>query len=302
MAADAPHPAFEGYHAERIPQAGVGAPGKDGRLELTFAAGDRGTELVHDRATVPYHLSGTLGHDPHPDAETVFVQSPTGGIAQGDRLAADIELREGAVAHVSTGSSTKVQSMDHNYAAEETRLRVARGAHLDYVPEPTILHADARFHRECRVDLAPGTTAVLGDIVVPGRLARGERFEFDRYLARTRVEGPDGLCFADATDLGTGDPTAPGVLGGFDVYGTLAVLAPDGGADGLSDRLHDAATGAVAADGDARAGATALPNDAGVLVRALGDRAESVGTALQAAWDRARRDLVDAPAPDGRKY
>ena len=296
---DAPHPTFEGYAAEPVPQAAVGSPGKDGVLELTFAATEAGTALVHDYATVPFHVSGTLGHDPHPDAETVFLQSPTGGVAQGDRHDVTIRAEADAVAHVSTQSSTKVQSMDCNYAAADATLSVGLDAHLDYVPEPTILHADARFCRETTLSLAAGATAVVSDVVVPGRLARDERFEFERYLSRVRVEGPDGLLFTDATHLtpADADPTAPGVLGEFTVYGTTFVVAPARDTATLSDRLH-----AVVTDAEARAGATELPNGAGVAVRALGDRAETVQTTLHAAWDRARRELLDAPAPSGRKY
>jgi len=295
---EAPHPAFEPYAAEPVPQAAVGVPGKDGALELTFASNAGGTELVRDYATVPFHVSGTLGHGPHPDASTVFVQSPTGGVAQGDRHDISVAVREDAIAHVSTQSSTKVLTMERNYAAADATLSVESGGHLDYVPEPTILHADSRCYQELTVELGRDATAVVSDVVVPGRLARGERFEFERYLSRVRAEGSDGLLFEDATHLtpAEADPRAPGVLGEYDVYGTLFVVDPDGDAVG-SDALHDAV-----ADREARAGATALPNDAGVAVRALGDRAETVTGALHAAWDRARRELIDAPAPEGRKY
>jgi urease accessory protein len=294
------HPAFEAYVAEPLPQAAVGAPGKDGVLELEFAGTENGTKLVHDYATVPFHISGTLGHDPHPAAETVFVQSPTGGIAQGDRHDIEVAVGRDAIAHVSTQSSTKVQEMNGNYAAAETRLSVEPGGHLDYVPEPTILHADSRFLQELTVELKRDATAVLSDIVVPGRLARGERFEFERYLSSVSVSGPDGVLFEDATHLtpAESDPDAPGVLGEFTVYGTLFVVAPDTeGAGALSDTLHEAV-----ADCEARAGATALPNDAGVTVRALGDRAETVQAALHTAWSEARETLIGAPAPSGRKY
>jgi urease accessory protein len=298
---DAPHRSFEGYAAESVPQAAVGAPGKDGRLELRFRAAAGGTRLVHDYATAPFHVSGTLDHDPHPDAETVFVQSPTGGVAQGDRLTRHVDVGGDAVAHVSAGSATKVQSMTRNYAASEASLAVASGGHLDHVPEPTILHADARYHRETTLDVAHDATCVLGEVVVPGRLARGERFAFERFRSHTRVRGPDGLLFADATHLAPGadgpSPDEPGVLGEFAVLGTLLVVAPARDAAALADACHEAATG-----GPSRAGATRLPNDAGVLVRALGDRAEDVETSLAAAWDRARRTLVDAPAPTGRRH
>jgi len=37
-------------------------------------------------------------------------------------------------------------------------------------------------------------------------------------------------------------------------------------------------------------------------VRALGDRAADVESAVHTAWDAARRELLDAPAPSGRRF
>ncbi|MGB9966387.1 urease accessory protein UreD [Halobacterium hubeiense] len=299
MAADAPHPSFEGYAAEAVPQAAVGSPGKDGVLELRFEQSSRGTTLAEDYATVPFHISGTLAHDPHPDVATVFVQSPTGGVAQGDRHDIDVAVGTNALAHVSTQSSTKVQSMQHNYAAADTTLTVGSGGHLDYVPEPTILHADARYYVDLTLDVARDATAIVSDVVVPGRLARGEQFDFERYLSRVHADGSDGLLFEDTTHLTPLDTDAKslGVLGEFDVYGSLFAVAPDHDTDALSDALH-----AAVKDHEARAAATELPNEAGVVVRALGNRAETTQAALHAAWDQARQTFVDAPAPSGRKY
>lgn len=332
MAADAPHPAFEGYATEPVPQASVGAPGKEGRLELTFAADETGrTQLVRDFARAPFHVGRALDHDPHPDAATVYIQSPTGGVAQGDRRSIEISASEGTIAHVSTASRTKVLSMECNYATTSLSLDVDTGGYLEYLPEPTILNADARYQQDVTLCVPSEATAIFGDVVVPGRLAREERFEFERYVSRLRVRDRDGLLVADTTDLhpAADDPTAPGVLGEFAVYGSLYVLTPSAetdhgrevGADHeregdtestmevatsaderpnpvtLSDALHESVTGS-----DARAGATTLPNDAGVLVRALGHRADAVTDALDAAWDRARTDLLGVPAPDPRKY
>ncbi|ELZ29642.1 urease accessory protein UreD [Halosimplex carlsbadense 2-9-1] len=315
-----PHPSFADYATESLPAAAVGSPGKDGRLELRFAADEAGeTNLVRDLARAPFHVSGTLGHDPLPEAETVYVQSPTGGVAQGDRHRIDVEVGTGAVAHVSTQSSQKVLSMERNYAAADVSLTVDRDGHLDYVPEPTILHENSRFFQALDLDLAADASAVVGDVVVPGRLARGERFDFERYLSRLRVRRDGTLLVDDATHLrpAHADPTAAGVMGEFAVVGTLYVLVPadeSDGLDDLSDRLHGVATGAVPdpeTDGDAaaddghadtvRAGATRLPNDAGCVVRALGHRAETVTASLRAAWDEARTDLLGVGAPESRR-
>jgi len=208
-------------------------------------------------------------------------------------------VRSDAVAHVSTQSSQKVLSMACNYAAADVSLSVESGGHLDYVPEPTILHADARYCGRLGLDIEVGATAVLSDVVVPGRLARGERFAFERYFSRVSASDPDGLLFEDTTHLdpAESDPTAPGVLGEFAVHGTVFVVAPGTDTMALSDTLHN-----VVSECAAHGGATALPNDAGVRVRVLGDRAQTVVEGLHAARDLARRELVGGPASLGRKY
>jgi len=301
-----PHPDFAEYAAEAVPAAAVGSPGKDGRLELRFATdGDGETNLVRDRARAPFHLSGTLGHDPLPRAETVFVQSPTGGVAQGDRQRVTVAARPGAVAHVTTASSTKVLSMTHNYATADVSLSVDDGAHLDYVPEPTIVHADARFYQQTELRISPSGSAIVGDVVVPGRLARGERFEFDCYRSRFRARSEGTLLVDDGTSLDPSrtDPAAPGLLDEYAVFGTLYVISMDTDPSGLSDRLHGALgeRPELEENAELRAGATALPNEAGVAVRAVGHRAEIVTDALRAVWDDARTALLGVGAPDSRR-
>ncbi|WP_435101454.1 urease accessory protein UreD [Halarchaeum sp. P4] len=296
-------PEFAAYAEESLAQTAVGSPGKVGELEATFARGRDGqTRLVEDYARVPFHLSGTLGHDGgRPDAATVYVQSPTGGVAQGDRNRMHVTAEAGSLAHVSTQSATKVLSMNANYARVDQTFEVGDDAHLEYVPEQTIVHPDARYCQETAVTLGEDATAFLSDVVVPGRLARGERFDFERYYARTTVDGPDGRILADTTHLAPGDPhadpRAAGVLDDDAVFGTAYLATTrDVDCDELSDRLHDRSAAEAG-----RAAASTLPRDGGVVVRALGDRANDVHAALHAAWDEASRALLDAPAPDHRK-
>jgi urease accessory protein len=304
-----PHPAFEPYAAESLPAAAVGSPGKDGRLDLTFAVDAEGdTHLTRDLARTPFHVSGTLGHDPAPRAESVYVQSPSGGVVQGDRHDISVSVGPDALASVTTASATKVLSMERNYAAADVSLSVGAGGHLDYVPAPTILHADARFGEDIAVDLAPDATAIVGSVVVPGRLARGERFDFDRYAAAFEARADGDLLVADATHLAPAesDPTATGVMGEFAVLGTLYVLAPGAETTTLVEAVRDSVVAAdrgpdAAAETAVRAGVTALPNDAGAVVRALGHRADPVTGTLHDAWDSARTELLGVGAPADRR-
>src|SRR5262249_7522820 len=142
---------------------------------------------------------------------------------------------------------------------------VAGGARLCYLPRPTILQAGAAYRQRLEVGLGRGALALVGDVVVPGRLASGESFavaELDASLAVRRVGGT--LLVAERQRLAPAerDPLALGALpGGEVVLASLFVLAPGRDLTSLGD--------AVAARLPTSAGVTALPNEAGLLVRAL---------------------------------
>lgn len=315
MATERSRPAvFDAYADEALAAAPAASVGKDGVLDVTVARGADGTSrLVHDYVTVPFHLTGGLTHDEElADIASIYVQSPTGGIAQGDRHRMDVTVEAGARAHVSTQSATKVLRMERNYGATDVSLRVGDGAYLEYLPDPTILYGDARYLQELTLDVGEEATALVGEVLVPGRLARGELFEHERYYSRVEGFGPDGRLFEDAVHLRPDDdPGRPGLFGDDRVLGTLYVVNGDAGPDALADRLHGRFEADAMGDGDdeggrdenagVRAGVTTLPADAGVIVRALGGRAGDVTALLHAAWDETREAVLGVGAPDPRK-
>ncbi|ADJ14037.1 urease accessory protein UreD [Halalkalicoccus jeotgali] len=288
--------AFEGYAAEELPTP-AGSPGKDGRLELTLAPDTEGvTRAVHEYVEVPFHLTRGLYHDPVPGLLTRCIQTPTGGVAQGDRHRTEVVAKQGTKAHVTAQSATKVQSMTRNYARLAVDLEVEEGAYLEYLPEPVILHEGTRCLQTADVTLHEGGTLLFSDVVVPGRLARGECFAYDRYRSRLCVDAPDGTPLVyDALDLAPDErsPQSPGVLGEFAVVGTLYALGVED-PDAITDRIHDRL------DSEAHAGVSLAPGDRGVIVRALGERRAPVTDALREAWAAIRESHLGARIPEGR--
>lgn len=296
MAAESVPAAFEGYAAEELPTP-AGSPGKDGILEVTLAPDSTGvSRAIREYVEVPFHLTRGLYHDPEPGLVTLCAQTPTGGVAQGDRHRTRIEAKPGAKAHVTAQSATKVQSMERNYAGLSVDLEVEDGAYLEYLPEPLILHEGARCLQTAEVTLHEGGTLLFSDLVVPGRLARGERFAYDRYRSRLRVDSPDGTpLLYDSLDLAPDErsPESPGVLGEFAVVGSFYALGIED-AESVTDAIHDRCSG------EAHAGVTTAPDDRGVVVRALGDRRVPVAGALREAWAAVREAHLGSTIPEAR--
>ncbi len=68
----------------------------------------------------------------------------------------------------------------------DIRLEVGAGAHLDWLPQETILFDGAALDRRTRVTLAPGASCLLAETLVLGRAAMGETVS--RLALRDRRE------------------------------------------------------------------------------------------------------------------
>jgi len=292
-------PAFQEYGTQHLPQSPAFGHGKQGIADLVVAReGDNPTRLVSDLVKVPYHLTGTLDTDPVDGMTTICLQDPTGAVTQGDRQTLSVEARPDSRAHVTTQSATKIQTMRASYAHLDATLVAESGAHLEYIPGPTILNENARCLQTTSVDVASDATVIVGDVFVPDGLTDHEPFSFDHFHSRLEARVDDTLVCADAVDLRPEerDPRDPATVGDYDIVGTLYVFAPSTDADALADGLYDRL-----ADHGVAAGASVLKDDAGVTVRVLGDRSTDVTAAIEAAWDEARHSLLGTGAPlEGR--
>ncbi|MFC5822573.1 urease accessory protein UreD [Nonomuraea insulae] len=275
----------------------VGSPGKVGVLDLAFERiGDR-TELTAHYQKAPLHIARPLYDDPErPDMPSVMFLSSSGGVIQGDRYRIDVTCGAGSSVHLSTAAATRIYRMDQDYASQLVNFSVGPGAYLEYLPGHTIPYVDSRYYQRIAVTADPEATVVLGETVMGGRLARGERHAYAAYCGDLEVRGPNGqLVFYDPMRLAPPERavTGPAVLAGFGVVASFYVVTCVRPARELADAMHDtlATTGL-------RAGAGVLPGERGAWARILGDRSLDVTAALHLTWDVVRRLLIGVPAPD----
>src|SRR5262245_20849382 len=283
------------------PQMPSDAVGKTGFLRLGFERrGDR-TILAELDRRAPYMAQRALYPDPAlPDQAWLFMITTSGCVLQGDRLALEVALAPGARAHVTTQSATKIHSMEANYAVQTQSIALADGAYLEFLPEPLIPHRRARFLSETRISIAPTAATLYGEIVQPGRKHHHPDESFGATMLSLAVEAarPDGeTLFSEKLVI---DPARrpvrqTGVMGSFDVLGNVVLLAPKA----VADRVH-ARVGAEVdlADGVAF-GACRLPNEAGLVFKALGRETAQVKAAVREFWAVAREEVTGAriPAP-----
>jgi urease accessory protein len=297
-----PVPAEIARYAAEPPQLGTGQPGKVGVLCLELAPVDGVTRLVRSFSRVPLRVLRALSCDPHrPDQAFVFITSVSGGILQGDRLSIEVVARPHSFAHVTTQAMTKVYRMTHGYAHQSVRLRAEAGSYLEYLPDPTIPYRNARYYQELTLTRETGATLIAAETLLPGRIASGETFGFDVVCFATRGYDHAGrLSFQDTLLLRPRetDPRSRGLLGGHDIVANMFVLT-----DAVANTDLVAAIPTWAGrDRETFLTATALPNDAGMLVRVLSTTPSGAQAAIDTAWAIVRKRILGSELPPVRKY
>lgn len=132
--------------------------------------------------------------------EAVLVTT-SGGLAGGDRLEIDIAAAAGSHALVTTQAAEKVYRSLGADSQVSVRLEVAGDAVLEWLPQETILFEGARLDRRTVAEIAPGGRLLAAEMVVFGRLARGESFSRGLWHEAWRIKRDGRLLWADAMHL-----------------------------------------------------------------------------------------------------
>lgn len=271
-----------------------GAVGKSGFLRLRFEQRGRRTILAESDRRIPYMAQRVLYCDEEmPELAHVFVITTTGCVLQGDRLALDVRVGEGAHAHVTTQSATKIHSMDANYAAQTQRVRLEDRAYLEFVPEPLIPHRAARFLSDTQITMASSASLLMCEIVQPGRKHHREDEWFGATmlsLATTVLRPDESLLFKEKLVI---EPSRrpmrrAGVMGPFDVFGNVVVCAPPEKAQRIYERMDNG----VDLAGGVAFGVSRLPNEAGLILKVLGRETETVKAKVREFVAIARKEIT----------
>jgi urease accessory protein len=262
--------------------------GRDGRLELGFAARGERTVLAARRFTLPLQALDPVDLDGS-GAAVLMLLNPTGGIVGGDVLETRVAMGPGAHVCLTTPAATRVYRSAGAPAEQRFTAAVGEGAVLEYLPDHLIPSPGARLRQATEVTLAQGATLLLAEAWAVGRLARGERWRFAELDLGLAVRDPRGLVLKERCRL---DGAPRDDLGGAEGSGYLATFvaaAPDReGWDGVARDLFAAL---AEVGGGARFGVSVLGRS-GVLARLLCPSAPVLDAAIGALWGAGRRLLL----------
>lgn len=135
--------------------------------------------------------------------EAVFINT-AGGITGGDHLQWEADIAPEGRLVVTTQACERSYRSTGDIAHVETTLRVGAGAHLDWLPQETILFEASKLHRRLTVHLDKGATLTAIEAVLLGRDAMGEEARDAQFSDNWRIYRQNRLIHAEATRL-TGD-------------------------------------------------------------------------------------------------
>ena len=162
----------------------------NGHLRIRCSTRADGTPFLSEQDfRPPVHL-GKAHHDA--GALIVTIVNPTAGFFDGDRLEMTAQVDTGSRLVLSTPSSSRVfRTRSGKAAICDQMFQVASGGFLEWIPEAFIPHSGATYIQRTHIDLEEGAGLLYVDWISPGRVARGEVFEFEslRWELDLRVNG-----------------------------------------------------------------------------------------------------------------
>ena len=296
-------PELAGYRDEPA-QMPSGAPGKHGVLDIEFTRDADRSVLTHLYRRAPLLAQQALYWDEHlPGLPCVYLITTSGCVLQGDRLEISMTVGTGASGHVTTQSATKIHQMDANFAAQSQELVLADNAYLELLPGPVIPHRHSRFAVHTEATVAETATLLSAEILQPGRKHHGggEVFQFDLYSSSLTVRRPGGTALF--SEKLVAEPwrhpvRRAGVMGGFDVFANVTLVTPERHAGPILEQIVPGPDTTA----ECVAGASRLPNEAGLVYKVLGMETEPVKAKVREFWALVRRQVQGAQIPAARPW
>ncbi|MGC1306053.1 MAG: urease accessory protein UreD [Phormidesmis sp.] len=195
------------------------------------------------------------------------------GLLAGDALEISLQLDKGSQLYLIDQAATKVHTMTEATAQARVSYQIDVGtdASLEFLPEPLILFAGSTLTQKTDITLHSTAGLSWGEIVLPGRLARGEVYQFRQYLSRLRVQSPDGqMWFAESMKLLGKENrfSQQALFASGAVLGTLVLVLP--GAIATPQNLSALSIEIEAlAKGSVDLASSVLPGDRGLFIRAM---------------------------------
>jgi urease accessory protein len=274
------------------------------RLKLEKDSATGNTVIKEQYSRVPLFVQRAMYlEETLPAMAYVYIVSPSGGILQGDRYQIDIKLGNNTFAHVTTQGATRIYKMEKNYASQIININVEEESYFEYIPDQIIPFRNSRFYQEVNLNVHDNATMIYSEVIVPGRVASGEAFEYD--ICYLKIVGRNHLGKTRFIDIVKLEPKyenlrANGILGNYKVVGTTYIVTKESYIEDLQYDINEQMK-SLEGRGYISCGTSILPARQGIIIRILGNSAEDVKKKIFDVVGIARKQIIGASFSGSRK-
>jgi urease accessory protein len=261
-----------------------------GQLDLRFARQAEATQLARSYASAPLKVQRPF----YPEQEvchTVLLHT-AGGMVGGDQLSSRLILEPQTQVLLTTAAAAKIYRSNGRIAGQKVDIEVGDDAHLEWLPQETIVFDRALYHQNIRVNLGMGATWCGWEITRLGRSASGEQFLQGQWRNAIEVWQQGRPLWIDRQQL-DGSPEQWQSLHGLanqPMVGTLVMM----GVVVEPDLVQQARALWTGDDADMVCGVTRVQG--GLICRYRGSDRQAVRKWFVAVWDLVRRRYRDRAA------
>ena len=212
---------------------------------------------------------------------------PPGGLVEGDTLAIDVSVAQGAHALVSTPGATRFYKSNGHAATQTVRLRLEPHARLEWLPLETIAYPGCQAVNQLQLDLAPGAELLAWDVTALG--LPGAQQPFDAGHLSQRLHWP-GVWSEEARLAATDTAllNSPMGLAGHRCMGTFVLASGTPMVNARREQLLETVRAAVATHALAATAGATCPNDQVLVVRTLSPLVEPAMDLFKHLWAQLR--------------
>lgn len=256
------------------------------KLDYTLESERSVARYAHDG---PLRVLKSLYPEGHSVCHNVLVHPP-GGLVGGDLLDIQVSVGEGAHGLVTTPGAARFYRSQGDAARQTTRVQLAPGARLEWLPLETLLYSGCLAHNQLLVDAAPGAQMLAWDVSSLGLPLAGLDFAqgvFSHHLELSGQWLERGTLAAADTRL----RSSPAGLAGHSCMASLMFFSGDDLNTPLREGLLELARAQLTGHMlHASAGVT-FPAPRVVVLRALAPQVEPAMQLLRKVWQAWRRQV-----------
>ena len=220
---------------------------------------------------------------------------PPGGMAGGDTVDVEVDVRAGAHALLTTPGATRFYRSLGAGAAQRLHARVAAGARLEWLPLESLAFEACIAENRCVFELEPGAELLAWDMLALGRPAAGDDFARGSFTQHLEIAG----VWLERGRIDGGDRVlreAPGGLAGAQALGTLLLAAGEALTPQRRDELLESVRELLGDLPDGVHAGVTSPQPRLLALRATAPRIEPLAELLRAAWACLRERAWGLPA------